>query len=560
VLRGVSGVFPSSVGTLRAGVLVAKAKAGARATVTWSEETDKGERTLFVQHAAVRPRSVLYAAAHSPKNLRQGLYRVHASVAGDEHDATFVIVSAGVVPRVRAGPGKSVPLRVGSAGDSTGADLEPGPTEVDDTPDPCAEFTDPAQLEICQKWYGTGPGTEPDAVDDTPTTTRPCPTSASAWPYIDQETWRLGGYVNIHASSSSTRDDCPPVGDVDLSGAVAGGAPGPLAQAADDARWSGETCDLPGASDLFGDKVTARAAVGTGESRDDARPLIEFGPLPAFPLVSPAAGSLVKAGTRIEVAAIVVVEGATRGIKSMVMRAQDGTELARRDRAQPAVACEKSTARFFAYALGRYKVPRNPPPIIEITVSAETFDGSRVQVPIRYSTKPTWSGTLRLTVDQDVPSSGHQHEEYQADVVVSETNHDLEGRMHGPWTQTLDLAHCPSETITAGRVTAPLTGTVDARGMHLKADAGTATPPTVTPCEGGLPPGLMGNPLLYPELAQLLGQIDSKGSGTYSRSIDVTEPGGGYPYKVHASMHLEPGADVADGSPNIDVDIALPRS
>jgi len=547
----VSGLFASSTKQLIAGILLVDVPSGANGTVTWSEETPQGERTLLTQQTSLRPRGVLYISAPSSDTGRQGLYRVHVSIAGDERDAVFVVGATGAVSSpLRGGLRKSLRAQADTQPPPS-ADLAPGTTSVEETPDPCAGYTDPQDLKVCQGWYEENPTTTNGA-----TTPYKCPSTLTPEVDIEQELWQFGGYVDIGTHLSPS--DCPGLG-VTLAGAVRAATPVTIAHGKEAVGWSGSTCELPGESDTFGDVVDAQGTTPGSPPVAEHVLLYEFGPLPVVKNQSPPDGSLVKSGTKISLLVLAVVEGATHGIKSLVAQGPDGAELARAGLPQPAATCDRSWPRFIQWVAVSYKVPGNPPSVIALNVSAETYDGSRFAFPVRYATKPTWSGVLSLTVDQTISTNGgKQYEEYKADVVVSEADtNKLEGQMRGEWTQTLMLPHCPAETITPGSVDAPLTGTFDSTGMHLAPGAGTSTPPVQTPCFAQQP-GLMGNPLVYPELAQLLGKLEAKGNGRFEGSLEATDPGGGFPYTVRVNLQLNPGAGVPPSSPAISVSLGTP--
>jgi hypothetical protein len=292
------------------------------------------------------------------------------------------------------------------------------------------------------------------------------------------------------------------------------------------------------------DSVTATATVDGGVAPKQAQvELAEMGPIPGAVNVKPNPGTLVKPRSIISFDASAVVMAATRGIKSLSVTGPDGGELALGGYPDPFPACDFDIHRFLLKPAVHvsYTVPSNPPPLLSFTIAAETFDGAKQSLTARWATRPAWSGHLRFTVDQDVPS-GHQHMEYNAIVAVAEGDHGLEGEIDGEWTQTLDIAKCPADTITPGTFEAPLTGTVDSTGMHLSLGAVTAQPPYLTPCFGQQP-GIMGQPDLYEEFAALLGQLDPQGNGTYSGEQAGTHPGGGYPYRVVVDLTMRPGAE-----------------
>jgi hypothetical protein len=151
-----------------------------------------------------------------------------------------------------------------------------------------------------------------------------------------------------------------------------------------------------------------------------------------------------------------------------------------------------------------------------------------------------WTGTLTTQLEQPVPS-GTQYQDYSADVVVTETAPNaLTGSIAGHYTQRLTLTTCPSDTTTPGTAAGDLSGNIDSTGMHLTLVPGAAVPPTVTPCPGAGPPGVMGNPLGFPQVADLLGKLEPQGNGRYAASMDVTVPAGQYPFRLRVSLTLSP--------------------
>lgn len=261
--------------------------------------------------------------------------------------------------------------------------------------------------------------------------------------------------------------------------------------------------------------------------------------MPLVPVVTPPVGTIVNDGQKISLVAFAMAFGATRGIKTLDVIAPDGKVVVHAGRAQPATACELTLERFEAHGSGQYVVPADGKPIVELTLRAETFDGSKSQYPLRWAKRPTWSGSLKMELDQPVPS-GHQYQDYSADVVVSETGtNTLTGTISGQYTQTLTLSTCPSDTTTPGTAAGDLSGNIDSTGMHLTVAPGANVPPTVTSCPGAGPPGVMGSPLGFSPLAQLLANLAPKGNGRYAGSVDVTVPSL-YPFEVRASLTLTP--------------------
>ena len=540
-MSGDAPEFQPSVSRLVAADIIGDVPRNSIATFTWSSESADGESTLLVQQVDAASHSLVFATAINSGQLAEGLYRVHLTVAGEEHDSLFIVTVE--APAARLTASRSVP----PTGDEGPGGLTNGSTGTSDKP-PCEPPEGATGPGHCEYWEWV-----PDPDPNAPTTTLPC-LSADKWTYLrlEQELAEPGGWVEISTETHST-EQCP-LTPLELSASV--NAAGPALLGTDSGvpsdtnrlavNWSGSTCRLPGASDVVGDTVTATASVADASTKQEQVTLAEFGPIPGAVNVSPSPG-LVQPGTTISFDAIAVVMAATRGIKSLIVSGPDGAELGRTESDRPVAACSLDLRRYVTKPPVHvaYHVTESSPPLLVFKIAAETFDGGKNTLVARWATRPAWSGRLRFTVDQDV-TSGHQHMELNAEVAVGEAEHGLQGEIDGEWEQTLDLEKCPATTITPGLFSAPLTGTVDSTGIHLTLGAVSAEPPILTPCFGRQP-GIMGQPDLYEEFTTLLSRLDPQGNGMYHGERAGTHSAGGAPYHVAVDLTLKPGVQPGEG-------------
>lgn len=536
-VTGVAAVFAPGTSQFVAGALVlADAPATADATVTWSVETNVGERTLFATTATVQPRSVLLSRAKSSGPLAEGIYRVRVTIGSESRDAIFAVSPVAAVSTNDAAQNPLSRLRHRTQPPTTPPiDTSALTLTSDGTSDvPPAACFDDQTLPECVDWFEATP----------PTTFPPCPAGDKPTLSIDQELVTLGGEASIRAKTSY----CKPANGLAIAAAVATGSPQQVAQGGADTQWSGNTCDLPGSSDLFGDVVQAAASTDNASRQaTTSMPLREFGPIAGVPVVEPPLGQQVTDLQTISFTAFAIAFGATRGIKSLDVTGPDGTVLAHAGRAGPASACDLTMTRFQAFGAGSYTVQQDGKSVVELMLRAETFDGSITEYPLRWPKKPSWSGALRWRISQPVPA-GTQYQDMSADVIVSETGPNLlTGALRADYTQTLDLSTCPSNTLASGSADGTLAGSLDSAGMHLIVTPGTTTAPALGPCPSGGPPGEMGNPLTFAQLAQLFETLAPLGNGRYSATLDVTVPSGQYPFRAQARLTLVPlGQDPVD--------------
>lgn len=540
-LLGAGAAFPRTTRSLTAGLLYVDMPSNTRTTVTWSKETGPNqERTLVTQHAMLHGRGILFATARQTPVVSTGLYRVHVSTAGEERDALFVVGTASPKQRTKARSATASSSVVNPPAadppDEESEDLESGGVVSDPIPDECARISDPKALRVCADWWNGTYADNSGKKNARQAKKELCSYSPQA--SVSQDTSQFGGQVSASASQVCANREMRFLADVNRDPSTA------VAHGGENVSWTGDTCDLPGHSDLVGDTFRVKATAKGVSPGSDSLTLREFGPTPTY-VASVPEGSVVKPGEEISIGIVALALGATRGIKSLVLSDSSGNEIAHAGRAAPAAACDHSLARFGIEKAVTYKVPSDPPPIIDLLLAAETFDGGKGSVPIRYSTRPTWSGQINFRVLQPVPS-GKQIWTGSGSVIVAETGpNKLSGKVRLSWEQELDLSVCPSDTITPGTAQGKLSGRVDDQGMHLAVASPTSTPPTITPCPGKGLPAIGGSPLRYAEIERLLNELKPLGNGHYSASIDATD-GSVYPYHVHFDVELRPGAGNGD--------------
>ena len=529
-VSGVAPSLPTNAPELDSGVLLLHDAPAGDATVTWSIETADGEQTLFVQHAAANPDTVLIAKARGDGHVSPGVYRVHFAVGAETRDAMFVVNARSNANGSAAGGLRrtTVTTAVTDTTEPTNDWWGDGGTETRAPPADCTEESHAASH--CWGWFNDDPSVEPDTVP-----LPPCDSNAEPRLSLTQDDVSLGGEVAIDANTSG----CDPAQGLSVAAGVAAGTPATVAQGGPDVRWSGNTCKLPGKSDLFGNIVTAQASVASSQRQSSQSiALREWPPLPVPAVISPEPGTTVHDGQTISFIILAMAFGATRGIKTLDVIGPDGAVVAHSGRTAPAAPCELTLERFIAIARGTYTVVDDGKPYVELMIHAETFDGSSTQWPMRWPKLPTWSGELTMNLIQQV-TSGRQFQDLSADVIVSETGQNtLTGTINGTYAQILNIDECPSDTITKGTTLGTLAGPIDADGMHLQLSPGANSPPSVTPCSFG-PPALMPNPLIYPQLTDMLQKLEPVGNGHYAAFFDVNVGGPG-PYELKAALNLVP--------------------
>lgn len=159
-------------------------------------------------------------------------------------------------------------------------------------------------------------------------------------------------------------------------------------------------CDIPGGSDFPGTVVRV-----AGTAIDGAPVTVPF-TLPdrseefgvEYESV-PAVGARVEPGDTIRIRAFAVMLPPSLGVR--VLYLDDGNELIdttpNRSGATEPVSCDKN--RLWALLEdSRYRVPDDPPPIIEICAYAEGFNDARVSYCGNFYTGEVWKGTMDGTI------------------------------------------------------------------------------------------------------------------------------------------------------------------
>ena len=184
-----------------------------------------------------------------------------------------------------------------------------------------------------------------------------------------------------------------------------------------------------------------------------------------------------------------------------------------------------------------YLVKKPLPPIIHLHALAEDAVGHQGGDDGDFPTIGDYFGTLVFTSHQNVPS-GVQYFKGRFDVTLKRDGKgNLTGNLSGTQSEKLDIAKCPSDTTTPGKVTAKLNGVLKGKMISLDASDGTATPPIMIPCFGrqpGKPPAVY----MWPHFSQIFHNLDSDKDGTYRFDREWTNSGGGHPYTERYTLKL----------------------
>ena len=156
-----------------------------------------------------------------------------------------------------------------------------------------------------------------------------------------------------------------------------------------------DMCDVPGGSDMPGTAFQFSVTAGAGETAADTLILPDFGKSITAGVVSvPSPDSRVDAGVRIALEAKGMVIPPALGLQ--VLNLDDGSSLigstGNFSGSQEPEACD--LGRFFAKMRTEYRVPDDPPPVVEICATAKGFDGNENRECIQFYVGEVWEGTL----------------------------------------------------------------------------------------------------------------------------------------------------------------------
>ncbi|HEX6131947.1 MAG TPA: hypothetical protein VF044_09455, partial [Actinomycetota bacterium] len=137
-------------------------------------------------------------------------------------------------------------------------------------------------------------------------------------------------------------------------------------------------CGIPGGSDLPGTVVRAvvtdsgGATAAVEETLEDLGPALQAGLDP-----SPPSGSRVRVGDRIQLHALAMLMSPALGVKSLYVNANDELVDATGNLSGASEPRPCDPRRLLALLRTEYRVPDDPPPVIEICANAVGFDGTQ---------------------------------------------------------------------------------------------------------------------------------------------------------------------------------------
>ncbi len=188
-----------------------------------------------------------------------------------------------------------------------------------------------------------------------------------------------------------------------------------------------------------------------------------------------------------------------------------------------------------------YTVPSNPPPIVHLHALAEDAVGHQSGEDGEFPTNGDYFGTLVFKSQQKVPS-GMQYFTGRFDITLTrDGNGNLSGTLSGSQSERLEVAKCPSDTISPGNVSVKLNGALkDGDAISLDASNGTSTKIQMSPCPGGGQPASTVAVYMWPHFSQVFHDLQKNKDGAYMLDHEWNNSGGGYPYTERYTLKLEP--------------------
>lgn len=188
-----------------------------------------------------------------------------------------------------------------------------------------------------------------------------------------------------------------------------------------------------------------------------------------------------------------------------------------------------------------YTVPSNPPPIVHLHALAEDAVGHQSGEDGDFPTKGDYFGTLAFKSQQRVPS-GMQYFTGRFDITLTrDGNGNLSGTLSGSQSERLEVAKCPSDTVSPGNVSIKLNGALkDGDAISLDASNGSSTKIQMSPCPGGGQPASTVAVYMWPHFSQVFHDLQKNKDGAYIFDHEWSNSGGGYPYTEHYSLKIEP--------------------
>jgi hypothetical protein len=348
---------------------------GRTLTIAWYRAVGLDERErLFEHEIQARSFANAYSVSVSQGSLQPGLYEVVATL--DEHEvwSPWIVSEAMMIDLTSSGNGSGTIL---TQIDTDGQPPAGGGNGVIAWPD-MASFPDGPELPDFETWGTEG---EPGA----------CPRSVFGVP--------MGMFIEAHASGAFCDDEI----------VLAAAATGPLQVIASGLGGAQEwfhPCDLAGGSDLPGSVI--KLGGWTVDHEDEvltaSLELFDLGLNPiGYIRGTPGPRARVRPKQRVQLLGI----GAhfpmptAPSIKSLTLRGPDASVIATKE--FEGEACD--LARFFRGLKGSYRVPEDPPAIIEITLEVEDDAGRKSSTTAQYFTEgEIWNGVMKsVAVDEHIP-------------------------------------------------------------------------------------------------------------------------------------------------------------
>jgi hypothetical protein len=172
------------------------------------------------------------------------------------------------------------------------------------------------------------------------------------------------------------------------------------------AAGESDFCDLPGGSDLPGTVVRGVATDSGGASQSGQGTLRDAGEaLQAAIDTVPERNSRVEAGDRIAVQASGLLFPAALGVRVLYLNANDELIESVPNLSGTAEPRSCDHGRLVAYLRTEYRVPPDPPPVIELCANAVGFDGTESTECVRFYTGEVWEGTWEGGLHVPAPCS-----------------------------------------------------------------------------------------------------------------------------------------------------------
>jgi hypothetical protein len=150
-----------------------------------------------------------------------------------------------------------------------------------------------------------------------------------------------------------------------------------------------------------------------------------------------------------------------------------------------------------------------------------------------------WKGTFDWSARQPVPA-GTQYFSGHLDLTLDEYDEsELKGSLTGNQTQKLDLTVCPSVALSPGNVAARLTGNLAQQQVTINVTERNYTPPQMSPCPNGGPPGTSGAIFVFPHFDEAFRSLTPVDKHNYTFDREWTVNSGRYPFTLQYTVKIE---------------------